>query len=239
MIKLKYFVRLIEEKDDKIIEKIIRDCLIEYNAAKEGTAWADPTLSTLSKVYNEPKTVYYVAEDEEGNIVGGCGIGKLDGVENTCELQKMYCIQSVRGTGVAEDLLNMCLAFAKKYYNSVYLETLDNMERAHRFYEKHGFKKTDERLGNTGHHNCGVLYILKFKTTSRFIEVMGEIFGELFGYLIIALLGILMYIIFPKDCRDEIDFEWFILLGSIVFVILPCLVVMIIRLFFKRKENRK
>ena len=133
----------------------------------------------------------------------------------------------------------MCLAFAKKCYNSVYLETLDNMERAHRFYEKHGFKKTDKRLGNTGHHNCGVLYILKFKTTSRFIEVMGEIFGELFGYIIIALLGILMYILFPKDCRDEIDFEWFILLGSIVFVILPCLVVMILRLFFKRKEKRK
>ena len=63
-------IRLIEEKDNLEIEKIIRDCLIEYGANHEGTAWADEYLCRLSFVYSEPKTAYYVAVDENENIVG-------------------------------------------------------------------------------------------------------------------------------------------------------------------------
>ena len=41
---MKYKIREIEEKDNKKIEKVIRDCLIEFGANHEGTAWADPNL---------------------------------------------------------------------------------------------------------------------------------------------------------------------------------------------------
>ena len=34
---------------------------------------------------------YWVAEEQNGKIVGGVGIGKLDGIDDVCELQKMYC----------------------------------------------------------------------------------------------------------------------------------------------------
>lgn len=90
---MKYIIREIEEKDDLIIEKIIRDCLIEYGANHEGTAWADPDLNKFSKIYNKEKEKYWVAEDENGRIVGGVGIGEIKGLEDVCELQKMYCIK--------------------------------------------------------------------------------------------------------------------------------------------------
>ena len=48
---MKYKIREIEEKDNKKIEKVIRDCLIEFKANHEGTAWTDPNLGCFSEVY--------------------------------------------------------------------------------------------------------------------------------------------------------------------------------------------
>ena len=97
---MKYKIREIENKDNKKIEKIIKECLIEFKAKHEGTAWNDPNLGCFSEVYNKEGNKYWVAEDIYGNILGGVGIGKLDNLPNICELQKMYCISSARGTGI-------------------------------------------------------------------------------------------------------------------------------------------
>ena len=43
-------IRLIAPQDNKIIESIIRSCLIEYGANHEGTAWADENLSRFSEI---------------------------------------------------------------------------------------------------------------------------------------------------------------------------------------------
>ena len=39
---MNYTIRKIRKEDDAVIENIIRTCLIEFGAAREGTAWADP-----------------------------------------------------------------------------------------------------------------------------------------------------------------------------------------------------
>ena len=143
-------IREIEAKDNSRIEKIIRDCLIEYGGNHEGTAWADPNLGRFSEIYRDELNKYWVAENEEGVVIAGVGIGKLDGVDGICELQKMYCIKEARGTGVAKQLINIALDYAKKYYKKCYLETLDNMIEAQKFYEKN--VKTD-------HFACEVKYI--------------------------------------------------------------------------------
>lgn len=228
---MKYNVRLIEEKDNPIIEKIICEFLIECGID------SDKNLCRLSSVYSEPKTAYYVVEDSEGNIVGGCGISKIEGIENTCELNNMYCIESVRGTGVADKLLKCCLDFAKKYYNSVYLETLFNMERAMKFYEKHGFKKTTERLGNTKQYNCDVMYLLKFKTIGWKEEFIGELFGEIFVAVIFIGFGVLATLILPDNCVKELDADSLMLIGAGVFFGILIPLIIIVRLIFKRKEK--
>lgn len=151
-------IREIEDKDNKQIEEVIRTCLKEFGGDREGLAWADPYLGRLSEVYDTSGSKYWVAE-HEGRIVGGCGIGPMDNLEGICELQKMYCLQEVRGTGIAHQLMTTALAFASLHYDRCYLETLNNMEAANKFYKKHHFAELDQPLGDTGHYSCDVWYL--------------------------------------------------------------------------------
>lgn len=155
----KYTIRLIEARDNKVVESVIRSCLIEYGANHEGTAWADENLGRFSEIYTSDEERYWVAEDECGTVIGGCGIGRLEGAEDICELQKMYLLPEARGTGIAHELINTALTHAKKYYKKCYLETLPNMLAAQRFYEKHGFVKVDEPPVKTEHFMCDVRLI--------------------------------------------------------------------------------
>lgn len=154
-----YKLRELEEKDNKEIERVIRACLIEFGADHDGTAWADPNLGRFSEIYNSDGNKYWVVEDSDGKIVGGVGIGDLGNADGVCELQKMYCLPQVRGLGVSHMLLETALNYAKRFYKKVYLETLENMTVAQRFYEKHGFCRIEKSLGNTGHFACDVCYI--------------------------------------------------------------------------------
>lgn len=153
-------IRKIEQKDNLRVEKIIRDCLIEYGC--EGnmkTAWGDPYLGRFSEVYVLENNSYWVAENDEGIVVAGVGVGPLCGVDDTCELQKMYCLPEYRGTGIAQKLLDEALEFAKLHYKKCYLETRHNMDRAKTFYEKNGFVHTSDTVGCTGHCGCDYHYM--------------------------------------------------------------------------------
>jgi putative acetyltransferase len=152
-----YTIRLIEPKDNAAVEGVIRSCLIEFGANHEGTAWADPDLGRFSEIYSTPGNRYWVAEDESGSVVGGTGIGRL--TDTVCELQKMYCLPEARGTGLAHQLMALALDYAREHYEQCYLETLDNMTAAQRFYEKHGFTRTDIAPIQTAHFACQVKYI--------------------------------------------------------------------------------
>ncbi len=156
---MEYKIRLIEEKDNKVIESIIRGCLIEFGGNREGLAWADPDLGRFSEIYNKEGYRYWVVEDENGKVVGGVGIGKLDGADNVCELQKMYLLKETRGTGVAHKLMKIALDYAKLYYKKCYIETLSNMIAANKFYKKYGFISLDKPYVQTAHYACDVWYI--------------------------------------------------------------------------------
>ena len=157
---MNYIIRPIEPRDDLRVGEIIRFCLNEYNAPKEGCALIDPDLDCFSTVYNSPGNAYWVAEDEEtGQVVAGAGIGAMEGIPGVCELRKMYCMPPHRRRGLATRLLNQALRYAKDYYERCYLETFSNMVEAQRFYEKNGFVRTYEHLGETGHYLCDVWYI--------------------------------------------------------------------------------
>lgn len=156
---MNYTIREIQPSDNAQVEAIIRGCLIEFGANHEGTAWEDPYLGRFSEVYAVSGRAYWVALDTAGSVVGGVGIGELPGAPGVCELQKMYCLPCARGTGIAKALLEKALAFAAEHYERCYLETLENMTAAQRFYEKHGFVRIQEPLGSTGHYSCDVLYL--------------------------------------------------------------------------------
>lgn len=158
-----YTIRPIEKRDDRAVERVIRSCLIEFGANHEGTAWADPDLCRFSEVYHSEGNRYWVAENEAGEIVGGVGIGPLEGTNGICELQKMYCLPRARGTGLAHQLMEQALTYAAQHYRRCYLETLDNMVAAQRFYEKHGFRRIAQPLVKTAHFACDVRYVKELK----------------------------------------------------------------------------
>ena len=154
-----YYIRDIQEKDNQEVEYVIRSCLIEFHGDHKGTAWCDPHLGSFYQFYQLEKSHYWVIEDEKGHVVGGAGIGPLCLKDNVCELQKMYCLPEVRGTGIAYQLMEIALNYARLYYRYCYIETLDNMVRAQRFYEKFGFIRIDKPLYQTSHTSRDVRYI--------------------------------------------------------------------------------
>lgn len=156
-------IREIQQKDNESIAKVIRDIFHELDAPKVGTAYADPILDTLYEVYQQPRSIYYIVEND-WKVVGGCGVAPLemlkpvqhDSIE-VCELQKMYFAPEIRGTGYAEKIIEKCLEFAKTQdFQICYLETLSFMTTVQKLYKRIGFENIDGPMGNTGHNSCEV-----------------------------------------------------------------------------------
>ncbi|SDX70803.1 GNAT family N-acetyltransferase [Paenibacillus sp. CF384] len=151
-------IRELEPQDNAAIERIIRACLIEFGGNRAGLAWEDDSLSRLADYYRPEGRGYWVVE-QDGLVIGGCGIASFADSDEVCELQKMYLLPHARGTGAAASLLDTALTFARKHYKQCYLETLSNMHAANRFYAKHGFAQLDAPLAGSEHFACDAWYI--------------------------------------------------------------------------------
>ena len=66
----------------------------------------------------------------------------------------------------ADKIMEIALEYAGNYYKKCYLETLDNMTRAQRFYEKYGFYRVDKPVVITEHFACEVKYLKDLKNES-------------------------------------------------------------------------
>ncbi|RAP73383.1 GNAT family N-acetyltransferase [Paenibacillus montanisoli] len=155
-------IRDIQTKDNAAIERVIRECLIEFGGNRAGLAWEDESLSHLADYYRAEGRAYWVVE-QDGEVVGGCGIAPFADSTEICELQKMYLLPSARGTGIAASMLDTAVAFARLHYRRCYLETLRNMTAANRFYAKHGFAQLDAPLAGSEHFACDAWYIKSLK----------------------------------------------------------------------------
>ncbi|OWA37576.1 hypothetical protein B9G55_05860 [Saccharibacillus sp. O16] len=177
-------IRTLRAEDNPTIERIIRECLIEFGGNREGLAWEDDSLSALSAFYEGKDREYWVAI-EEGRLLGGCGIAPFADSQEVCELQKMYLIAEARGTGAAGMLMRTALDFAAQHYRHCYLETLNTMKAAHRFYRKHGFRELDGPLEGTEHYACDAWYMrpLRQGRTARRVGEMGSsVFSQVFAW---------------------------------------------------------
>lgn len=196
-----YKIREIQAKDNQKVENLIRTCLLEFGGNREGTAWCDPDLGRFSEIYNKSGYRYWVAEDEEGNIVGGAGIGML--TEDVCELQKMYCLKEARGTGLSHELMNRCLTYARHYYEKCYLETFSNMIAANKFYQKYGFVKLSKPYLETEHFSCDIWYLKELDE----IEFEAKRFDELTTTELYEILKARANIFFIEQGIQYVDMD--------------------------------
>jgi len=157
-------IREIQKHDNAQMASIVREVLTDFGAPKVGTAYADPYLDTLFEVYNIPRAVYFVVENE-GKILGGAGIMQLENAEDSiCELQKMYFLPEIRGLGFGTQLMDLCLEKARAFgFESCYIETMTSMDAALKLYRKSGFDYLEQPVGNTGHNSCELWMLKKLK----------------------------------------------------------------------------
>lgn len=152
-------LRPIEPRDDAALAAVIREVMPSFGAKGEGFAINDPEVDFMSRAYSGERACYWVAE-QDGRLVGGGGFAPLEGgAPDTCELRKMYFLPEARGHGVGRELLELCLAEAKRRgFRCCYLETLENMTAARHLYERHGFARLARPEGHTGHFGCDAWY---------------------------------------------------------------------------------
>jgi putative acetyltransferase len=150
-------IRPIQPKDDAAIGELIKAVLTEFKANKPGTAYYDESTNHLSKLFTVPNAAYWVVE-YEGNIIGGGGIFPTEGLPtDTCELVKLYLHQSARGKGLGVALMDKCFEKAKELgYQKIYLESMPELNQAVSLYEKLGFERQCNALGNSGHFGCDI-----------------------------------------------------------------------------------
>ncbi len=152
-------IRLIEQRDNQIVARLIRETLISFGAEGEGFASEDPEVDSMFEHFSTQNGEFYVIEDED-KVLGCGGFAPLKGSNDTCELQKMYFFPELRGRGMGRALIELILDKAKDYgFSRCYLETLPHMDRARQLYEKQGFTYLDAREGDTGHSKCNVWMI--------------------------------------------------------------------------------
>lgn len=154
-------IRPIQPSDNEALARIIRNALEEFGANKPGTVYFDPSTDSLFELFQQPRSRYYVAENETG-LLGGGGIYPTEGLPpDTCELVKMYLRPEARGLGLGRLLIEKSLEAAKEEgFAQVYLETMPELKNALVAYEKLGFRYLDGPMGNSGHFGCG-LWMLK------------------------------------------------------------------------------
>lgn len=148
-------IREIQKTDDPELALVIRQTLKEFKADKLGTVYYDASTDHLSELFKVDNSVYFVAT-RDGKLLGGAGIFPTEGLPaDTLELVKMYLLPEARGHGLGKTLILKCIEEArKKGFKRIYLETMAELEKAVKAYEKLGFALLDAPLGNSGHHSC-------------------------------------------------------------------------------------
>ncbi|MCF0055625.1 GNAT family N-acetyltransferase [Dyadobacter sp. CY356] len=148
-------IREIQPEDNAELARVIRKALEEFKANKPGTVYFDKSTDHLSDLFQVENSVYFVAI-EDTKLLGGAGIFPTEGLDaDTVELVKMYLRPEARGKGLGKTLILKCIEYAKsKGYKRIYLETMNELDKAVIAYEKLGFQLLSSPLGNSGHHSC-------------------------------------------------------------------------------------
>lgn len=168
-------IRPIEIKDNAAVAQIIRSVMTEHDCVGDGYSINDPEVDTMFEAYDNDRSSFYVVEEERSKkVLGAAGLAPLkNGDPDTCELQKMYFSTELRGHGMGQRLLEVCIGQAITLgYKKCYLETTNRMKAANGLYQKNGFKLLKAPKGNTGHSGCDTFYELELKAVNPFKNLL-------------------------------------------------------------------
>lgn len=105
------------------------------------TAVDQPDLADIAGRYLAGGGQFWVAE-RDGSVVGTIAAIAID--PSTAVIRKMFLDPSARGSGLADDLMRTLADWAAAAgFTTLLLGTTAVMERAQRFYARHGFDRID------------------------------------------------------------------------------------------------
>lgn len=158
-------IREMTSQDNAQMAKIIVNVLVEHEFSDSSNGGYDTHNLPLKirDLYTYIKSrggKYFVIEDTiEHHILGGGGYIVRLQQDNSffsqknpsfIELEKLYFLPEIRGTGLATELLMKIESEAHhETYPLIYVETEPSLSRAIRFYEKSGFKKIQTSKTNS------------------------------------------------------------------------------------------
>jgi putative acetyltransferase len=151
-------IREVRREDNLVLAQIIRAAFIEFGAPLTGTVYEDPTTDALFELFETKKNaILFVAEDQ-GLVVGCCGIFPTNGLDNGyAELVKFYLASEARGKKIGKTLFEKSIQAARDFkYQFLYIESQPSFSKAVQMYERYDFKYLNHSLGNSGHDNCDV-----------------------------------------------------------------------------------
>jgi putative acetyltransferase len=103
----------------------------------------DAELASLPGDYSGPRGALLLAIVDD-QVAGCCALRPLDNVDypNAAEMKRLYVRKAFRGFGLGRQLAEAILDAARQAdYDSVLLDTLDDMEAARALYEDLGFEE--------------------------------------------------------------------------------------------------
>jgi len=101
----------------------------------------DEELASLPGEYAAPRGALFLAR-VDGELAGSVALRPLDAADapNAAEMKRLYVRKAFRGFGLGRQLAEAALDAARRAgYDSVLLDTLDDMEAARALYEELGF----------------------------------------------------------------------------------------------------
>lgn len=135
------FIRAARDEDADGIISLIGRCFDEYEGVYLDVENEEPILKTFGSGFKSIGGESWVLECS--GIIKAC-IGWTP-TDNGVELKKLYLDQDLRGQGLAETMVNLVLdAAQKRGVDEIELWSDTKFTRAHRFYEKNGFERTQD-----------------------------------------------------------------------------------------------
>lgn len=133
-------IRPATDADGPAVARLIAGCFAEY----EGCLYLDeefPELARPAGHYADLGGRLWVAEDGDGTIIGSFAVfATRDPAVH--EIVKVYLAAPTRGRGIAATMLRLALDFARDAgAAAVRLWTDTRFADAHRFYERHAFRR--------------------------------------------------------------------------------------------------
>lgn len=134
------------DEDGDALIALIAACWAEYPGCVLDVDGEVPELRALASHFRTRGGALWAAEDD-GALVGMVAIAPCPGERAVWDLSRLYVAAEYRGTGLAGRLLALAEAHAvASGAERLVLWSDTRFTRAHRFYEKHGWWPTGERV---------------------------------------------------------------------------------------------